>query len=178
MSVPHPPEHRDPCAYCGGTVPEAREDSHCSDACHYRDRGAKLLRTLRSDHQICATCFGRVKTVEPIHKGPESVTEGLQFQTEHTTIGVDVFESESPSLATPIEATRWSCECGAVDPSTLDADIQRLELTSAITNCFHALQYLYRRDKAPNPPSRQAYLDAIRANEFDARLAVGRAIYE
>lgn len=160
------------CGYCGGPASVPIEGAFCSRRCYRRHRGTKLLDQLRSDHQICATCFGRVKTVAPIHRGPDDVEEGLQYPTEKTTIGVDTFGDD----LNPIEATRWSCSCGAVDPATIDVTIQRVHFYEAIANCYNALQYLYKRGAIQTSPSRQRYLDAIAAHPHDARLAVGAAV--
>lgn len=76
-----------------------------------------------------------------------------------------------------IEGTRWSCECGAVDPTTTEASIQNMMLAEVIDNCFLALESLHDRGKVPNPPSKRRYYDALREHWRDARYAIGAAIY-
>lgn len=177
-SAPSEPVAYDPCDYCGGAVtPDTVvEGSFCSSACYYRRKGTNALTALQYDHQICSTCFGRIKEIEPIRRGPDTVREGFQHPTPKTTIGVDVF-SEDEYGVPRTEGTRWSCSCGAVDPSTVSAAIQNTMLTEVIANCFRALEYLHDRGKIPDPPSQRRYYAGLREHWRDARYAVGRACY-
>lgn len=57
----------DTCAYCTQEfdIYNAVEGSYCSQACHDRHRGEKLLNTVNHSHQYCALCGTRLKEVEP-----------------------------------------------------------------------------------------------------------------
>lgn len=44
--------------------PKASVGSFCSQECHYRDRGRKVLDELKRDHRFCATCFSIIKEVQ------------------------------------------------------------------------------------------------------------------
>lgn len=73
------------CAHCGEVVDlsDTYEDAWCSESCAYHDKGAGLLRDLKDDHTICASCMKRIAergVVADSH--PDNFT-GYQYPTEH-----------------------------------------------------------------------------------------------
>lgn len=168
---------RGTCAYCNGPrdIRDSVEGSYCSAACYYRARGEGVLDQLESDHRICSTCHGRVKDVEPIPEDVYAAGDGLQYPTERTVHAID--EAVPEDLGQEIAFTRWGCDCGAVDPNTVHADLQEIHLATVLHNCLLALQDLYEREAIPHPPARERYFAGLREHWRDARYAIGRAIY-
>jgi len=41
------------------------QGDYCSTECRYRDRGESIFQQIRSDHTVCASCFGVRKVTEP-----------------------------------------------------------------------------------------------------------------
>lgn len=67
MSTANPaPRETYQCETCGDPTPghETVAGSFCSQSCHARHRGQKLLNKLEEDHTYCYSCFGRLKHVE------------------------------------------------------------------------------------------------------------------
>lgn len=169
----------------------AIKGSYCSLDCFYRDKGAAALRQIRHDHQWCATCFRRIKTVEappdgvyldikgPDHEGAaddvRNVIVGYQYRTEHTTWGTDDFSDDDHCR---IERQRWSCECGNVDPSERDDILEEIELETIVASLFRCLEALAEKGALQNDPSWSRYKSALRDHWRDWEFAVGRALYE
>jgi len=117
--------------------------------------------------QFCNTCYGKVRDIQPL---PESVTvaDGFQYETERTTIGIDVF-SDVPR----IEGTRLSCQCGAVDPGDTIAELQQIHATETRVNLYHALAWLAERGAIDAAPDLERYTDALGERHHDAAYAAG-----
>lgn len=191
MSVTTTPE-TDVCEYCDGefSLPNDRPN-HCDDACYFRDKGDGVLNRLRSDHRICGTCYGTIKTIEPAppryvkgpdhavreDSGPVQITDGIQYATDRMTYGVDEFRPVETDEWTAIEATRWSCVCGAVDPTDEHGIIQATLYMTAATNLMRALADAYRRDAIPDEPDPAVIREALTAPWRGVEYAVGKAVY-
>lgn len=150
---------------------EAEHGYFCSSRCYYQAKGGELVHQVERRSQFCATCYGRVRDIQPL---PESVTvaDGLQYPTPLTTHGIDVF-NEQPR----IEGTRISCKCGAVDPGSTTAELQQIYPKTVRSNLFRALAWLAEREAIAGPPDVERYAAALGERWHDAAYAAGRAVY-
>lgn len=166
------------CAYCGGARDpyDSIEGSYCSERCYYRERGERILNQIEANHTLCATCFGKIKDIEPIPDSYCEYADGYQHKTEQTEHVIDEFSGPGETNHR-IQSTRWGCDCGCVNPRDVHAEIQNANLKTCIENCLYALYYLHERGAIPFPPSRQDYFDALRKHWRDAAYAIGRAVY-
>lgn len=179
----------DTCGYCDGefSLPNTRPN-HCDDNCFYRDKGAKALNQLHSDHRVCSTCYGLVKDVEPAKQhwtpgpdhqtrtdsGPKDISDGLQYPTNRTVWAVDETD-QSEYLR--IERTRWGCVCGAVNPRHEIAEIQAVDPTKTIRNLWYALVDAFERGAIEEEPRKEPYLEAFKPPWRGAEYAIGKSLY-
>lgn len=176
------------CSRCSDAIPPERTGkAYCTEACYIRHRGEKVLSQIDSDHHICSTCYGRIKTTnraktiiigepdfEGVRPGRKDVSDGYQFRTERTTVGVDDASSDPHKR---LEHTRWSCVCGAVDPQDHHDEIQAIDLAESMAQLFKAMYYLWRKGGLPHRPDLERYFDAFRDPWRGAEYACGRAVY-
>lgn len=188
-----PPRESYECTACGDDYPagSAYAGSYCSDVCYHQHKGRDVIRDIKQDQRWCATCFRPVKEIEqpPSTKtlfveGPrgrddetlqKDVLIGHQHPTEQTRWVVD--EQEMPNAFLPLERSRWGCSCGAVNPSTQSAILQRIHAKTVITSLLTCLAQLHDEGNVAHHPSREALFDALRERPFDWAYAAGRAIY-
>jgi len=156
-------------------VEHAIRGNYCSAGCFYRQKGANVLARIRQDHRLCATCFRQIKTVTPPPKRAPECAIGTQHQTEHTVWGVDDV-SDDPYVT--LDRQRWSCECGAVDPSERDAILEDVEIEAAVPNLLRTLHFLDRSGQIDRRPSKERLFNALREAWRDWEYAIGRALYE
>lgn len=173
-------------------VEHAIRGNYCSAECFYRHKGANVLDEIRRDHRLCATCFRQIKSVErpggvslkvepPDHEGAAGgVREtiiGRQYPTEHTTWGLDVHQLDDYVI---LDRTRWSCECGTVDPSERDDIIEQVELddNGIVGDLLETLHFLERSGAIDRRPSKQRLFEALREEWRDWEFAIGRCLYE
>lgn len=183
------------CAHCDHwRNPDASaKGSYCSRECWLRSKGSNVLSELCRDHTICGTCFRRIKELErppegtsvdvpmPLEPhgdanadGIENVLIGYQYQTPATEIAIDDF-SDDPYR--PHEHTRWSCECGNVDPTERDDLLEQIDLEETIVRLLQRLRERERDGKLPHRPDKQRLFDALRQEWRDWEFAIGCAVW-
>jgi len=183
------------CAHCetwrnpNGDV----KGSYCSRDCWLRSKGQNVLTELQHDHTICATCFRVIKEIEcppegtvvniPTPDAPhnhgdadgvKNVLIGYQYETPATERAVDDFSTDPYRVQ---ERTRWSCECGNVDPNERDDILEEIDLDETIIRLLQRLRERYEMDQLPNQPSKQRLFDALREEWRDWEYAIGSAVW-
>lgn len=162
------------CAYCQKPRSETGvEGSYCSERCYYREKGSKALNRVHSDSRICNSCYGQVRDVEPATDRMPDVAIGQQYETPRTVIGVDDFSEDEFRR---LEGTRWSCACGAVDPSDDHGDVTRWT-EPIFENLYNALVDLWERGGLDEEPSRERFVGSLGERSHELELAVGRSLY-
>lgn len=175
------------CGYCNGPRdPNASvRGSFCSRACYLRDRGSRVLDSIRRDHTICPSCFSHIKEVERPDDStlveaevPKSIREifvGYQYSTEHT----EFVEAETTTVDTtkPIIRRAWGCQCGTAEGDQPDPTVERVEGERVVINLLRELQLRYDRGELDHQPSRRLLFETLREHGRDWPLAVGRALY-
>lgn len=163
--------------------------------CWYRHKGRKAIDRITSDHTICATCNAAIKTIEEppgdveLEIGPvdhslraetiDDVLIGYQYKTEHTDIGVD----ERGVDAQAIMYTRWSCECGAVDPNDSYEPLRQVTPKHTIKQLTHRLAEYSRQDGDKGSFSYARFKDAFCSEHLESspnmvwELAAGYALF-
>jgi hypothetical protein len=105
----------DTCAYCNGEfeITNAVEGSYCSQICHDREQGQKLLNTVNHSHCYCALCGSKLKDVEP--PKPDWAFDNTDAAWEHTDDGVTLTwfsQEESRRAAIGFEYTTAAADTG------------------------------------------------------------------
>lgn len=115
---------------------EATAGSFCSQACHHRHRGSKLLNNVRHNHCYCSNCGAQLKEIE------KPTDEALkQISGFHSTTCVVGFQYKTPSadkgevdvktdvMGRETIATGTVCgECGNANPRDEFPESQDLHL--------------------------------------------------
>jgi len=179
------------CEQCEDSfeVHDSPRPNHCSDECYYTDKGDKALNQIESDHTVCASCHTRIKTIEKPPKGTtvnippsdhEQATQttsnvliGYQYQTEDTR----KYDDAQGDGATAVFYTRWSCECGTVDPNQRDDILEAVDLKATIKNLCERLYDLSRQDAIGGSFSHTRFLEAFQKDERNWAYATGFGLY-
>lgn len=162
------------CEHCGTCFSDPTYGSYCSQLCDTRAKGRKVLNQIESDRRICNTCYGQVRDTRPPTESTPDCFAGFQSPTSRTTYGVDDFATDPDK---ELLGTRWSCECGAVDPNATIAELQNVDLSRVIQNCLRAMAFLADEGAIANHPDPDRYLSALQERLRDAEYACGTAVY-
>jgi len=179
----------DDCKHCGDKIDVFYTPGYCSEDCFYIHKGRKALNQVESDHTICATCHTPIKTIE---KPPESVslnippsdhtqsnglTEnvliGYQYQTEHTKR----YDDAQGAGANAIFYTRWSCDCGTVNPNERDDILETVDLNKTVRNLCERLYDLCEKDAIGGSFSHTRFLERFSKQERNFAESVGYGLY-
>jgi len=183
------------CEHCGDVHPVNelfQPDTHgnyCDKECYFTHKGEKALNQIESDHTVCASCHKTIKSIEKPPKGTtlnippadhkqatqttSNVLIGYQYQTESTERYADG-KGEGP---TAVFYTRWSCECGTVDPNERDDILEAVDLQATVKNLCKRLYDLSRQDAIGGSFNHTRFLDAFEKDERNWAYAVGFGLY-
>lgn len=170
------------CTYCSGerTPHSSVKGSYCSLACYYRQKGQKALARIQSHHAWCATCFKPVKEIEPPTEYVLQAVEcddalvGYQYQTEHTDRGVDEADLDQWRR---LVFTRWSCECGTIDPGDRHEWLSEIDTAETIASLYTCLQDLEATGALDHRPDKTLLFEALREEWTDWEYAIGKCLY-
>jgi hypothetical protein len=172
------------CAYHDCDGGGRRDAQYCSPECRTRHAARQILRTLRWDHRVCASCHRKVRDVFPPGRSPTSSDRhkpipecaiGRAYPTPDTqaaiteTFGAVVDERGAVTIAPRdgLASAGVACDCGATHHATLTRPLplDRMmavakRLSDRVTMLLHEGEHEFQHD-------RDVLLDRVRAEKED-----------
>jgi len=179
----------DDCKHCGDEIDVFYTPGYCSDECFYTFKGEKALNQVESDHTVCATCGSVIKTIEKPpqgvtvnippsdHKQSNGLTENVLIGYQDETVHTRRYHDAQGNGTQAIFYTRWSCDCGAVDPNQRDDILEQVDLKKTVTNICERLYELCEKDAIGGSFSHKRFLERFDKEERNWAESVGYGLY-
>jgi len=165
MSIQSPKPYE--CRYCGGA--RSGGTAFCSEECRIRDRGEKLLRTIKHDHTLCSTCFLQLKE---IYRPDPELCYSFRTKSEHIKNAFSGFQTLTPNADMGEFGTE--CQCGNVDHYAEENSIRRVEPYT--WNLKIAIEVLKEKGKFPEDETFDIVEFADAFFENDLTFSLGKAV--